>query len=79
MNLYLTLDAFPEVPDVLRQLKKTGLRTAILSNGSPKHPQERSGAARMAERVPGGLRQDGTYDVPDRKWFEGSAWLANVN
>src|SRR6202048_1582011 len=52
MNLYLTLDAFPEVPDVLRQLKKTGLRTAILSNGSPKHPQERSGAARMAERVP---------------------------
>ena len=19
------------------------------------------------------------YDVPDRKWFEGSAWLANVN
>jgi 2-haloacid dehalogenase len=36
MGLYLTLDTFPEVPDVLRQLKKTGLRTAILSNGSPK-------------------------------------------
>jgi 2-haloacid dehalogenase len=36
MNLYLTLDAFPEVPDVLRRLKQTGLRTAILSNGSPK-------------------------------------------
>jgi 2-haloacid dehalogenase len=36
MSLYLTLDTFPEVPDVLRQLKKTGLRTAILSNGSPK-------------------------------------------
>jgi hypothetical protein len=32
----------------------------------------------MAER-PGGLRQDGTYDAPDRKWFEGSAWLANMN
>jgi len=29
--------------------------------------------------LPGGLRQDGTYHVPDRKWFEGSAWLANVN
>jgi 2-haloacid dehalogenase len=35
MNLYLTLDAFPEVPDVLKRLKATGLRTAILSNGSP--------------------------------------------
>jgi 2-haloacid dehalogenase len=36
MNLYLTLDAFPEVPDVLARLKRAGLRTAILSNGSPK-------------------------------------------
>jgi 2-haloacid dehalogenase len=36
MGLYLTLDAFPEVPDVLEHLKKVGLQTAILSNGSPK-------------------------------------------
>src|SRR5216683_6890150 len=36
MNLYLTLDAFPEVPDVLTRLKQARLRTAILSNGSPK-------------------------------------------
>jgi 2-haloacid dehalogenase len=35
MQLYLTLDCFAEVPDVLRQLKRAGLRTAILSNGSP--------------------------------------------
>jgi 2-haloacid dehalogenase len=35
MELYLTLDAFPEVPDVLRQLKTAGIRTSILSNGSP--------------------------------------------
>ena len=35
MDLYLTLDAFPEVPDVLRRLKVAGLNTAILSNGSP--------------------------------------------
>ena len=35
MNLYLALDAFPEVPDVLRRLKGAGMRTAILSNGSP--------------------------------------------
>jgi 2-haloacid dehalogenase len=36
MNLYLTLDAFPEVPDVLRELRAAGLKTAILSNGSPR-------------------------------------------
>lgn len=35
MELYLTLDAFPEVPEVLRELKAAGLKTAILSNGSP--------------------------------------------
>jgi 2-haloacid dehalogenase len=35
MNLYLTLDPFPEVTDVLGTLKAAGLRTTILSNGSP--------------------------------------------
>ncbi|MDQ6618822.1 MAG: haloacid dehalogenase type II [Pseudomonadota bacterium] len=35
MELYLTLDAFPEVPEVLRALRKAGLQTAVLSNGSP--------------------------------------------
>jgi len=35
MNLYLALDVFPEVPDVLRRVKAAGMRTAILSNGSP--------------------------------------------
>jgi 2-haloacid dehalogenase len=35
MRLYLTLDTFFEVPDTLRRLKAAGLRTAILSNGSP--------------------------------------------
>jgi 2-haloacid dehalogenase len=35
MLLYLTLDPFPEVPAVLKQLKDAGMRTAILSNGSP--------------------------------------------
>jgi 2-haloacid dehalogenase len=36
MTLYLTLDPFPEVQDVLKRLKAAGMRTAILSNGSPK-------------------------------------------
>jgi 2-haloacid dehalogenase len=35
MSLYLTLDPFPEVSGVLDQLKAAGMRTAILSNGSP--------------------------------------------
>ena len=35
MELYLTLAAFPEVPDTLRRLKEAGFTTAILSNGSP--------------------------------------------
>ena len=35
MDLYLTLAAFPEVPDVLKQLRQAGFVTAILSNGSP--------------------------------------------
>lgn len=35
MALYLTLDPFPEVADVLARLKGAGIRTAILSNGSP--------------------------------------------
>jgi 2-haloacid dehalogenase len=35
MDLYLTLEAFPEVPGVLEQLKAAGIKTAILSNGSP--------------------------------------------
>ena len=36
MTLYLTLDPFPEVPDVLKRLKGAGMQTVILSNGSPK-------------------------------------------
>jgi 2-haloacid dehalogenase len=35
MDLYLALDAFPEVPAMLRRLRETGMRTAILSNGTP--------------------------------------------
>jgi 2-haloacid dehalogenase len=35
MNLYLTLSAYPEVPDTLKRLKAAGMRLAILSNGTP--------------------------------------------
>jgi 2-haloacid dehalogenase len=53
MELYLTLETFPEVPDVLRQLKMAGLRTAILSNGSP----------RMLEAAVKGAGLDGLFDA----------------
>jgi 2-haloacid dehalogenase len=52
MELYLTLDAFPEVPGVLRSLRKAGLRTAILSNGSP----------RMLDAAVRGAGLDGLFD-----------------
>ena len=35
MALYRRLDAYPEVPAMLRAVKGAGLQTAILSNGSP--------------------------------------------
>jgi 2-haloacid dehalogenase len=34
MNLYGTLDAYPEVPAMLEKLRAGGIKTAILSNGS---------------------------------------------
>ena len=36
MQLYLKLEAYPEVKEVLSRLQQSGLRAAILSNGSPK-------------------------------------------
>ena len=35
MNLYDSLECFPEVPAMLARLRSAGLKTAILSNGSP--------------------------------------------
>ena len=36
MDLYLALDSFPEIPTALAALRTAGMRTAILSNGSPR-------------------------------------------
>jgi 2-haloacid dehalogenase len=35
MQAYLTLDAYPEVPDTLRRLRAGELKVALLSNGEP--------------------------------------------
>lgn len=36
MQSYLKLDAYPEVPHMLEMLRRAGMKTAILTNGSPK-------------------------------------------
>ena len=51
MDLYLTLDAYEEVAATLATLKAAGLKTAILSNGSPGDAQGR-GRQRRHQRQP---------------------------
>jgi 2-haloacid dehalogenase len=47
MDCYLTLDCFPEVPDMLKRLKAGGYKTAILSNGSPSMLEAAVGNAKL--------------------------------
>jgi len=35
VDAYLSLDCYPEVPEMLKTLQGAGLKTAVLSNGSP--------------------------------------------
>ena len=51
MDLYLTLDAYPEAKDVLARLKSAGMRTAILSNGTPRMLEAAVGNAGIADLV----------------------------
>jgi 2-haloacid dehalogenase len=54
MDCYRTLDAFPEVPGVLKRVKAAGMKTAILSNGTPAMLEaavERSGTAALFDAV----------------------------
>jgi 2-haloacid dehalogenase len=53
MKLYLALDAFPEVPAVLAALRQAGLKTAILSNGTPA----------MLDAIVTGAKLDGLFDA----------------
>lgn len=39
LDVYWELDAFPEVPGMLAELKAGGLKTAVLTNGSPEMVQ----------------------------------------
>ena len=51
MNLYMTLDVYPEVSAVLTRLKQAGLRTAILSNGSPEMLDRAVGSAGLTNLI----------------------------
>ncbi|KAB2867915.1 MAG: haloacid dehalogenase type II [Bauldia sp.] len=51
MGLYLTLSPFPEVPGMLGRLKTAGVRTAILSNGTPQMLAAAVAAAGLAALV----------------------------
>ncbi len=52
MDLYRTLKCFPEVPQVLRDLKQAGYAIAILSNGTPS----------MLDDAVRGAKLDGLFD-----------------
>ena len=49
MDLYLSLDAYPDVKAALEQARAGGLKTAILSNGSPKMLQAAVDSAGLGE------------------------------
>ena len=51
MDLYRRLDAFEEVPEVLKTLKAAGIKTAILSNGSPSMLADAVQSAGLAETI----------------------------
>ena len=54
LEAYLSLDAFPDARTVLAALRERGLRTAILSNGSPRMlgaAVDASGIARLCDAV----------------------------
>ncbi|MEM6587003.1 MAG: haloacid dehalogenase type II [Pseudomonadota bacterium] len=52
LQLYWELDAYPEVPEMLKALKENGKNTAILSNGSP-------------DMLDGAVKSAGIVDVLD--------------
>ncbi len=49
MELYLTLDAYPDVADCLKLLRAGGKATAILSNGAPRMLDAAAGSAGLSD------------------------------
>lgn len=64
LGLYERLDAYPEVPNALSELKKAGYKTAILSNGSKPMLQSAIDSAGIGDVL------DGCYSVEDVQVFK---------
>ncbi len=58
LDAYLSLDAFPDARNVLRDLKARGERTAILSNGSPRMLAAAVEAAQLTDQLDAVLSVD---------------------
>jgi len=71
LSAYRTLEAYSEVPDVLRTLKQRGARTAILSNGSPGMLDDAVQAAGIGDLLDAviSVEEVGIYK-PDRRVYE---------
>ncbi len=71
LDLYLQLDAYPEVPAVLDRLKSARLTTAILSNGTPEMLDAAVRSAGLEKRLKHVLSVDeiGVYK-PDPKVYQ---------
>ena len=59
MDLYLRLDTFPEIKDMLARLKDGGMKTAILSNGSPDMLKSAVEGAQLGELLDAVISVDG--------------------
>lgn len=67
LNLYLKLEAYPEVNDILKKLKQRGLKTGILSNGSMKMLNSAVDNANIREYL------DGILSVEECKIYKPSS------
>jgi 2-haloacid dehalogenase len=71
MDLYLTLDAYPDVAGCLGALRDGGKATAILSNGAPRMLEAAVGSAGLADLLDEVLSVEtvGIYK-PDRRVYQ---------
>src|SRR3546814_393249 len=70
MQEYLTLDAYPDAAPALDRLRTAGLRTAILSNGSPGMLASATASAGLSGRLEAvlSIEEAGVYK-PDPKTY----------
>ncbi len=71
MDLYLSLEAYPDVADALKRLRAGGKKTAILSNGAPEMLNAAVASAGLSELLDAVLSVEdvGIYK-PDRRVYQ---------